>query len=43
MGGKSKSKTKPFAEEMTQKEIDEAMEKLFGKGTKKSRGEEWLK
>ena len=39
MGGSSGSKAKPFAKEMTQKEIDEAMEKLFGKGTKKSRAE----
>jgi len=38
-GGSSKSKSAPFAKEMTQKEIDEAMEKLFGKGTKKSRAE----
>ena len=39
MGGGGGSKAKPFAKEMTQKEIDEAMEKLFGKGTKKSRAE----
>ena len=38
-GGKSKSKAAPIPKEMTQKEIDEAMEKLFGKGTKKSRAE----
>jgi len=37
MGGGGGSKAAPFAKEMTQKEIDEAMEKLFGKGTKKSR------
>ena len=35
---KDKSKSK-FFPEMNQKEIDEAMEKLFGKGTKKSRAE----
>tara|TARA_R110001592_G_scaffold40626_1_gene133292 strand:- start:1159 stop:1479 length:321 start_codon:yes stop_codon:yes gene_type:complete len=39
MGGGGGSKAAPFAKEMTQKEIDEAMEKLFGKGTKKSRAE----
>ena len=39
MGGSSGSKSAPMAKEMTQKEIDEAMEKLFGKGTKKSRAE----
>ena len=39
MGGSSGSKSAPFAKEMTQKEIDEAIEKLFGKGTKKSRAE----
>jgi len=38
-GGSSKSKSAPFPKEMTQKEINEAMEKLFGKGTKKSRAE----
>jgi len=39
MGGGGGSKATPIPEEMTQKEIDEAMEKLFGKGTKKSRAE----
>lgn len=39
MGGGGGSKAAPFAKEMTQKEIDEAMEKLFGKGTNKSRAE----
>lgn len=38
-GGSSKSKAAPIPKEMTQKEIDEAMEKLFGKGTNKSRAE----
>ena len=38
-GGSGKSKAAPIPKEMTQKEIDEAMEKLFGKGTKKSRAE----
>ena len=41
-GGKSKSKSTPFAEEMTQKEINEAMEKLFGESTYASRAEEAL-
>jgi hypothetical protein len=35
---KDKSKSRYFPK-MTQKEIDEAMEKLFGKGTKESRAE----
>jgi hypothetical protein len=39
MGGSSGSKGYPIPKEMTQEEIDEAMEKLFGKGTKKSRAE----
>lgn len=39
MGGGGGSKAAPIPKEMTQKEIDEAMEKLFGKGTKKSRAE----
>ena len=41
MGGAKKEK-KPFAPEMTEEEIAEAMEKLFGKGTKKSRAEDAL-
>lgn len=41
-GGSSKSKSAPFAKEMTQKEIDEAMGKLFGEGTYASRAEEAL-
>tara|TARA_R110000824_G_scaffold176954_3_gene356178 strand:- start:480 stop:761 length:282 start_codon:yes stop_codon:yes gene_type:complete len=41
-GGKSKSKSTPFAEEMTQKEINEAMEKLFGAGTYESRAQQAL-
>jgi hypothetical protein len=41
MGGSSK-KAESFAPEMTEEEIAEAMEKLFGKGTKKSRAEDAL-
>ena len=41
MGG-AKKEEKPFAPEMTEEEIAEAMEKLFGKGTKKSRAEDVL-
>ena len=41
MGGSSK-KEKPFAPEMTDEEIAEEMEKLFGKGTKKSSAEDAL-
>ena len=41
MGGSSK-KEKPYAPEMTEEEIAKAMEKLFGKGTKKSRAEDAL-
>jgi len=37
MGGGGGSKAAPIPKKMTQKEIDEAMEKLFGKGTNKSR------
>lgn len=41
-GGRSKSKSAPIPKEMTQKEIDEAMGKLFGEGTYASRAEEAL-
>ena len=39
MGGSRGSRGYPIPKEMTQEEIDEAMEKLFGKGTNKSRAE----
>ena len=42
MGGSSRQEQKPFAPEMTDEEIAEEMEKLFGKGTKKSRAEDAL-
>ena len=39
MRGLSKSKTNPLVEDMTQKEISEAIQKLFGEGTYASRAE----
>ena len=42
MSGGKKNKTREFFPEMTEAEIAEAMEKLFGKGDKKSRAEESL-
>ncbi len=39
MRGLSKLKTNPLVEDMTQKEISEAIQKLFGEGTYASRAE----